>query len=114
MTAQALHSIAVTVLLVWLGMSAIARTGDPLARDIAGELRPVIPAVVGLFVVAGVGVDGGYMLLPSRLIAAGIIGAWWWVSRNDDDRWKRRRQRMAERVASVGGRLRVVPAVGNE
>lgn len=37
----------------------------------------------------------------------------WWACRNDeddDDRWKRRRQKLADKVAEVGGRLQVVPA----
>lgn len=35
----------------------------------------------------------------------------WFLMRDvdDDDRWKRRRKRLTERVAEVGGRLTVVP-----
>jgi len=37
----------------------------------------------------------------------------WWAYRSDkddDDRWKRRKQRLADKVAEVGGRLTIVPA----
>ena len=37
----------------------------------------------------------------------------WWMYRSDeddDDRWKRRKQRLADKVAEVGGRLTIVPA----
>lgn len=46
-------------------------------------------------------------------IAFGFGAVAWLVIRfdkDDDDRWKRRRKRLASKVAEVGGRLQVVPA----
>lgn len=49
----------------------------------------------------------------SDWVVFGVAAIAWWVMRNDkddDDRWKRRRKRLASKVAEVGGRLQVVPA----
>lgn len=42
-----------------------------------------------------------------------LNGAMWWLYRDegdDDDRWKRRRRKLAQKIAEVGGKLAVVPS----
>ena len=43
---------------------------------------------------------------------AGILVGWYLIKRisEDDDRWKRRREKLLEKVSAVGGRLVITPA----
>jgi len=50
---------------------------------------------------------------PWDYVGFGIVLACWAALRHDkddDDRWKRRRQKLTEKVAEVGGKLVLVPA----
>lgn len=94
-----------------LALSNAKRIGlrpPPLIRNVYHELRPFYwPAVVvGLLLGATTeaSVVAGIKVLLDALV--------WLLFRNadDDDRWKRRRRRLAQKVAVRGGQLVVVPA----
>jgi hypothetical protein len=79
-------------------------------RTIRTELRPfALPALLVSYVAAA---------FPDGLGPWGYLGLalnlwnWWNLFRDkdDDDRWKRRREKLAAKVAEVGGKLQVVPA----
>ncbi len=74
------------------------------------ELRPFLPYTLAADHVADLIATGP--LGPGRIISDLIVLACWWVltKYDPDDRWKKRRKKVAEKVARVGGRLVVVPA----
>lgn len=83
----------------------------PAASRIFHELRPLYwPAIVGDALTSAP--DGFSAWDPFRL------GCWvlcWYLLRNerdDDDRWKRRKQKLAEKVSVTAGGLKVVPVGG--
>lgn len=56
--------------------------------------------------------DPGYAITfhPLFGLAMGLFCCWAYAhDEDDDDRWKKRRQRLAAKVAVLGGRLQVVP-----
>jgi hypothetical protein len=83
----------------------------PLAffRGVLSELRPFyLPAVVALYVAGGIKTGRPFRL--GDLFGVGIQLACWFAYKDDgDDRWKRRREKLAEKVAESGGKLVVVP-----
>lgn len=78
------------------------------ARWLWAELRPLyLPSVLLL-----IGNDAmhGEIVGWNALWAALCLVNWWFLKDVDeDDRWKRRRRKVAEKVARMGSRLVVVP-----
>ena len=81
----------------------------PLARAVRAELKPfALPLILAATVPDALAYPDPVSV---GVVAMCVVG--WWLSRHDkddDDRWKRRRQRLAAKVAAVAGRLAVVPA----
>lgn len=79
------------------------------SRALVAELKPFYLTVV-LVRFATESALYGAGISPGFNLALGLA-SWWAIRRNkdDDDRWKRRRERLASRVAQLGGRLAVVP-----
>jgi hypothetical protein len=123
-TSFLLTAVEATSLWVWLAWcyAALAKLFGPLRltlpRDVwvavFAEFKPLaLPALlVGHVVMC---VENGDPWNLARLAGTGWSVACWWVicrnDKDDDDRWKRRRKRLASKVAVVSGRLQVVPAV---
>ena len=90
------------------------RTPPRWVAAVYHELRPFyLPAVAVGFLADSVLNDPN---LTWRLITLGV-NLFNWVQYKDagdgDDRWKRRKAKLVEKVAEVGGRLTVVPAALN-
>lgn len=96
----------------WLRISRILQPGAerPIALWLRRELKPfALPSVVLTSALDFPAGDGD--VLSGAVFAVNLV--LWWVYRedeDDDDRWKRRREKLASKVAEVGGRLQVVPA----
>jgi hypothetical protein len=81
-------------------------------RWLWAELRPFyLPAcVVGVLETVLAGEGGGFWIWVGHALQF----ACWWIYKNvdddDEDRWKRRKAKLKEKVAQLGGRLVVVPA----
>src|SRR5690348_14297918 len=85
----------------------IMRRSDPIFRTIRNELRPFSLVILAAMRVPQLMLDRAhwwtYLLIGVDLLA------WWLYRKNDDDdRWKKRRQKLADKVAEIGGRLQVV------
>lgn len=98
-----------TAALIRLVLGALKMRRSFIVSRVFFELRPFIP---GLVVVEYVSRTLVHYPMGLRLLDL-VAGAFcWWVYRDDkddDDRWNKRRKKLVERVASVGGRLQVVP-----
>lgn len=79
-------------------------------RTIAIELKPFRWALVGVRELCWIYIHRE-MMDTTHLLTLGIdlTFCWYWGRKIDDDRWKRRRQKLADRVAEVAGRLIIVP-----
>lgn len=95
-------------ILAWAGLFSMKR--PEVARWFFHELRPFyLPAVV---------LHVGYLSAHDQILGWNTLWAtlslinWWGLKDvdDDDDRWKRRRRKVAEKIARIGGRLAVVPA----
>lgn len=85
------------------------RAKPSLARRLFAELRPFYLLAV-LVSIADLALNGE-MLGWNTVFCALNLACWWiYKDADDDDRWKRRRRKVAEKVARLGGRLTVVPA----
>lgn len=107
--------------LLWIAASWVVYAGKrynlpELAVEVAGlvwsDLRPLyLPAVAAYHACRLVnGISPAWVAF--MLIVDLVI---WWALKDlgdHDDRWKRRREKLAARVAQFGGRLTVVPAAG--
>lgn len=109
----ALQAMSSLVALAWitaaatLTLTTLFGTDAPeLARAIFHELRPFyLVAVVASFVLEQEHNGWSWFTLVMSLVN------WlFFKDIDDDDRWKRRRQRLADQVAVLDGRLTVVPA----
>lgn len=80
-----------------------------LIRTMFHELKPFyLPSVVLLYLLSSfheVKNAGDIILLFIN-----ALGYWIYKDIDKDDRWKRRKERLAEKVTQVGSRLEVVPA----
>lgn len=97
-----------SVAIQWIGLTG-GKAPDML-RAIRAELRPFALPLALAYSVPGV-------LETHSAWSYGSLGFAvlnWLLLRHlkddDDDRWKRRKQKLAEKVAEVGGKLQVVPA----
>jgi hypothetical protein len=83
-----------------------------VARTIWAEGRPFyLPAVVADAVLDAV--EATTLLGQASAIVGLVVGMFcWYVFKDidDDDRWRRRKRKVANRVAQVGARLQVAPA----
>lgn len=81
----------------------------PALRTIRMELKPFSLALLLADYLPGIATDPG----PWRYIGF-ALGLWCWHfyrhDKDDDDRWKRRKRKLAQKAAEVGGRLVLVPA----
>jgi hypothetical protein len=83
---------------------------EPL-RTIRAELKPFALPLLLTDQLPGIATEPSFW--KYLFFAIGLYC--WWAYRSDeddDDRWKRRKQKLADKVAEVGGRLQVVPAGG--
>lgn len=79
------------------------------ARWFFHEIRPFyLPAV--LIDIAEQSLHGRLLGLNMLFAAIGLLAWWWYKDVDEDDRWRRRRNKVAEKVALVGARLIVVSA----
>lgn len=83
-----------------------------VARAIKWEIRPLyLPSIALQFVADFIHQDRH--LNGWNFGAYGVALFMYWLlsktDRDDDDRWKRRKQRLAEKVEELGGKLVVVP-----
>lgn len=73
---------------------------------LVSETRPLYPFAWGLRIYQ-LSLEGpidwfNWLIMASSLLA-------WYFIREEDDRWKKRRKKAKEKIALIGGRLRVVP-----
>lgn len=94
------------VLMAWVtGGFIYDFTGkDPWPVQLKREIHPFMPflALANLAIITW-----GDTLGPSafQYATTGILLAGWFMDRDDDDRWKRRRRKLAGKVARLGARL---------
>ncbi len=93
----------------------VSREGDPgdsrfiqFWTLVADELYPFVPAAllawyIALTAVVGFSVFGSLFL---------VLCWWYWRQdkKNRNNRWRKRRQKLAEKISRIGSRLVVVPA----
>lgn len=101
------------VIVAWqyAGFVLTLRFDYPVVCGVYHELRPLYLPAVAVAAVTAALTDYGPLWSQAFMTALNIVG--WWLYKNvggDDDRWKRRRQKLAEKVEQVGGRLVVAPA----
>jgi hypothetical protein len=93
-------------------LTATRREVPPIVRTVRRELKPfVLPALAAVYIPA-------FLHGPNFGNVSGLaicLACWAYArhDKDDDDRWKKRRQKLAAKVAEVGGRLQVVPAGSN-
>ena len=114
-----LHIISIlgtTGWLLYLMPSFMIRLGrdygwdiPPSMRTLRAELKPFALGFVLAADLPGIATEPSFW---NYLFFAIALGCWWLYrhDKDDDDRWKRRGQKLADKVAEVGGRLQVVPA----
>lgn len=106
---------AVIPRLLWMlaAMMWISRNRDRVVRWLLHEIRPFVLPLIFIQYFAPVVIQG-HVLTTGNMIGIGLALWNWLVCRkigdDDDDRWKRRKAKVAEKVANIGGRLTVVPA----
>lgn len=83
------------------------REAPPVFRRIRAETRPfALPALL-VYYVPDIALHFRWWQL---LFFGGNLPGWYFLRKDDDDdRWKRRKEKLAAKVAEVGGRLQVVP-----
>jgi hypothetical protein len=91
---------------VWLG-SRTGRDVPELARTIRAELKPF---ALWLLLAEYAPIIAADATLWNLLGLGFQLSLWLFYRRgDDDDLWKRRRKKLADKVAEVGGRLVLVP-----
>lgn len=90
---------------------------EALRRSVLGWIRYELMPVRYLLVVVAYLADmftshARFNYWESGALALNLWFCWFYRQKDDedDDRWKKRRQKLASKVAEVGGRLQVVPA----
>jgi hypothetical protein len=89
------------------------RLSRPWMRTLKAEAYPFYPAAI----LIDLGVDlwgdhgAGFDFYSLVMHTVALLG-WLLWDNDDDERWKRRRRKLAQRVARAGARLVVVPEAG--
>ena len=107
--ANAIHMVIPIACLIRIFTQAMYGQAPPIINTVFFELRPFyLPAVLTS---AAIDLATGAWNWGNPIFLA-VAALNWWMMRNekdDDDRWKRRREKLAEKVEAVGGKLTVVP-----
>lgn len=113
--------VALAVILAWTTAGVVlsinkrhslAEAVVEVVTRVWSGFRPLYLPAVGTNVACSLA-DGDEPAGTAIMLVVHLLA--WWVYKDlgdHDDRWKRRQEKLAARVAQVGGRLTVVPATG--
>jgi hypothetical protein len=105
---RVLQVVSVWYVISW-SLGAVLGHQSATLRWLVAELQPLyLPAVV-VVNASGIWVHHDPLNAWRLVGTACALANYWLFKDNDDDRWKRRRRKLAERIARIGSRLVVVP-----
>lgn len=103
------HMIVAGAYILRLLMRSWYGSAPQIINTVFFELRPFyLPAIFTTSLIALA--TGEWNWGHPITLAFSLVNWWLWRNeKDDDDRWKRRREKLAEKVEAVGGKLTVVP-----